>query len=59
MQHCSVINKKDLGRELKPALDKFVEVNEIDHGEIVVRAKIHNGRISFVSISDEESFKFC
>lgn len=59
MQHCSVISRKDLGGALKPALDKFVEVNEIDHGEITVKVKVHNGKIAFINVSEEESFKFC
>ena len=59
MQHCSVISRKDLGRDLKPALDKFVEVNEIDHGEITIKVKVHNNKIILLNISEEESFKFC
>lgn len=59
MQHCSVISRKDLGSALKPALDKFIEVNEMDHGEITVKVKVHNGKITFINVSEEESFKFC
>ena len=52
------MTREELVRHIKPAIEEYLEVNSFDHGEISVKAVVHNGKVTFVNVNEEEKIKF-
>lgn len=50
--------QRDIASKVKPILEKYYELKGLEHGEMIIKATVHNRRIVLINVTEEEKFKF-